>query len=135
MVHVAHQGCETHVRKSSAEERFNTSGSQEALQQVQRTDKPVKGKNGSPLKATEEQLERLVEHFEELLNRPTPETSPDIQSADTDLPIDCNKSYKTKIRIALNTLKNGTAAGSNEILAEAIKAESETAVNILHNLF
>lgn len=120
------------MRKSSAEERFNTSGSQEALQQVQRTDKPVKDKNGSPLKATEEQLERWVEHFEELLNRPTPETSPDIQSADTDLPIDCNKSYKTKIRI---TLKNGTAAGSNEILAEAIKAESETAVNILHNLF
>lgn len=68
--------CETHVRKSSAEERFNTSGSQEALQQVQLTDKPVKDKNGIPLKATEEQLERLVEHFEELLNRPTPETAP-----------------------------------------------------------
>lgn len=54
--------------------------------------------------ATEEQLERWVEHFGELLNRPTPETSPNIQPADTDLPIDCNKSYKTKIRIAFNTL-------------------------------
>lgn len=40
----------------------------------------------------------------------------------------------TKIRIAFTTLTNGTTAGSNEILAEAIKADSETAVSILHNL-
>nr|KAG5693771.1 hypothetical protein BaRGS_032455 [Batillaria attramentaria] len=33
------------------------------------------------------------------------------------------------------TLRNGKAAGPDEIPAEAIKADTETAVNMLHSLF
>jgi hypothetical protein len=38
-------------------------------------------------------------------------------------------------RKAIKILKNGTATESDEIPAEAIKADSDTAVNILHSLF
>lgn len=68
----------------------------------------------------------------ELLNRQPSETHPDIQPAETDLPIDCNKPSKTEIRTTITALKNGKAAGSDEIPAEAIKADAETAFNILH---
>nr|KAG5708629.1 hypothetical protein BaRGS_034846 [Batillaria attramentaria] len=99
------------------------------------TDKPVKDKNGHPLTTTEEQLKRWAEHFRELLNRPILETPPDIPPAETELPINCDKPSKAEIRKAIMTLRNGKAAGPDEIPAEAIKADTETAVNMLHSLF
>nr|KAG5701640.1 hypothetical protein BaRGS_019329 [Batillaria attramentaria] len=98
-------------------------------------DKPVKDKNGHPLTTTEEQLKRWAEHFRELLNRPIPETPPDIPPAETELPVNCDKPSKAEIRKAIMTLKNGKAAGPDQIPAEAIKADTETAVNMLHSLF
>ena len=55
----------------------------------QQTDKPVMDKNGNPL-TTNEQLKQWAEHFRELLNRPTPDSPPDIPSAETELPISCD---------------------------------------------
>nr|KAG5708984.1 hypothetical protein BaRGS_004623 [Batillaria attramentaria] len=80
----------------------------------QQTDKPVKDKNGHPLTTTEEQLKRWAEHFRELLNRPIPETPPDIPPAETELPINCDKPSKAEIRKAIMTLRNGKAAGPDE---------------------
>lgn len=71
--------------------------------------------------------ERWVEHIE--LNRLTPETLPNIQAAESNLPIDGNKPSKTKIKREITTLKNGRAAGFGEKTAEAIKADTETSVN------
>nr|KAG5701564.1 hypothetical protein BaRGS_024814 [Batillaria attramentaria] len=101
----------------------------------QQTDKPVKDKNGHPLTTTEEQLKRWAEHFRELLNRPIPETPPDIPPGETELPINCDKPSKAEIRKAIMTLRNGKAAGPDDIPAEAIKADTETVVNMLHSLF
>ena len=101
----------------------------------QHTERPVKDKNGSPLTTTEDQLKRWAEHFRELLNRPAPETAPDIPPAEFDLPISCDKPSKAEIRKAIKTLRNGKAAGPDSIPAEAIKADVETATNILHDLF
>ena len=39
-------------------------------------ERPVKDKNGKTIIAKEEQLSRWAEHFEELLNRPTPANHP-----------------------------------------------------------
>ena len=88
----------------------------------QQTDKPVMDKNGNPLTTTNEQLKRWAEHFRELLNRPTPDSPPDIPPAETELPISCDKSSKTEIKKAVMTLRSGKAAGQDEIPAEAIKA-------------
>ena len=94
----------------------------------QQTDKPVKGKNGNPLTTTKEQLNRWAEHFRQLLNRPTPDSPTDSQSAETELPICCDKPSKAEIKKAIMTLRSGKVAGPDEIPAEAIKADIETAV-------
>ena len=101
----------------------------------QQTDKPVKDKNRNPLTTTKGQLKRWAEHFRELLNRPTPDSPPDIPSAETELPISCDKPSKAAIKKAIMTMRSGKAAGPDEIPAEAIKADMETAVNMLYSLF
>ena len=92
-------------------------------------------KNGNPLTTTNEQLKRWVEHFRELLNRPTPDSPPGIPPAETELPISCDKPSKTETKKAIMTLRSGKAAGPDEIPAEAIKADRETAVQMLYSLF
>ena len=69
----------------------------------QQTDKPVMDKNGNPLTTTKEQLKRWAEHFKELLIRPTPDSPTDIPSAETELPISCNKPSKAEIKKAIMT--------------------------------
>ena len=110
----------------------------------QQTDKPVMDKNGNPLTTTNEQLKRWAEHFRELLNRPTPDSPPNIPPAETELQlclcrwdvcIGCDKPSKTEIKKAIMTLRSGKAAGPDEIPAEAIKADIETAVQMLYSLF
>ena len=101
----------------------------------QQSDKPVKDKLGNPITTTEGQRRRWAEHFRELLNQPVPEEPPDIPPAETALPINCDKPSKTEIRKAIKTLKKGKAAGPDGIPAEAIKADSKTAVDMLHSLF
>ena len=101
----------------------------------QQTEKPVRDKNGNQLTTTEEQLTKWAEHFREFLNRPAPETPPDIQPAEEDLDINCSKPSKSEIKKAIMSLKNGKAAGPDEIPAEAIKADMETAINMLYSLF
>ncbi|KAM9354978.1 androglobin-like [Pholidichthys leucotaenia] len=99
------------------------------------TDKPVKDKNGSPLTTTGEQLKRWAEHFTVLLNPPALKTPLDIPPAETTPPANCDKPSKAEIKKAIMTLRNGKAAEPDEIPAEAIKTDTETAVNMLHSLF
>ena len=101
----------------------------------QQTEKTVGDKNGNQLTTTEEQLTRWAEHFRELLNWPAPETPPDVQPAEEELDINCSKPSKSEIKKAIMSLKNGKAAGPDEIPAEAIKADMETATNMLYSLF
>lgn len=55
------------------------------------TERPLKDKEGKSIVDRAGQLKRWAEHFEELLNRPTPPDIPDIQPAETDLPISCDR--------------------------------------------
>ncbi|VDP22473.1 unnamed protein product [Schistosoma margrebowiei] len=51
-------------------------------------ERPVKSKEGRVITNIEEQRNRWVEHFKELLNRPAPLNPPNIEAAPMDLPID-----------------------------------------------
>ncbi|VDP24180.1 unnamed protein product [Schistosoma margrebowiei] len=51
-------------------------------------ERPVKSKEGKVITNIEEQRNRWVKHFKELLNRPAPLNPPNIEAAPTDLPID-----------------------------------------------
>ena len=75
-----------------------------------------------------------MEHFEELLNRPTPVNPPDIPLAEEVLQINWERSSKVEIRKAIYLLKRGKASGPDEILAEVIQADTEASTEMLHNL-
>ena len=98
-------------------------------------ERPVKDKQGNTANSLEQQMSRWTEHFEELLNRPAPLNPPDIDPAEVDLPINCEKPTREEIRRAISQMKNGKAAGPDDIPAEALKADLEASVEILHPLF
>ena len=98
-----------------------------------RPERPVKDKEGKGI-TKDGQLRRWAEYFEELLNRPPPENPPDIQPAQTDLPINCHTPTREEIRKAIKQLKSGKAAGPDNIPAEALKADVETTASLLHPL-
>nr|KAG5702939.1 hypothetical protein BaRGS_034712 [Batillaria attramentaria] len=98
-------------------------------------ERPVKDKEGKPIPDEEGQRKRWIEHFEELLNRPVPQNPPDIPPANDDMPIDCDAPTKEEIRKAIKQLRNGKATGSDNIPAEALKADVEASTEMLYPLF
>ena len=100
-----------------------------------RPQRPVGDKEGNSIKTKDGQLHRWAEHFEELLNRPPPVNPPDIQPAQTDLPISCDIPSREEIRKAIQQLKSGKATGPDNIPAEALKADVGITVSMLHPLF
>ncbi|VDP06744.1 unnamed protein product, partial [Schistosoma curassoni] len=86
-------------------------------------ERPVKSKEGEVITNIEEQRNRWVEHFNELLNRPSPLNPPNIQAAHTDLPINVGPPTIEEISMAIRQIKSGKAAGPDNIPAEALKAD------------
>ncbi|KAK7113089.1 hypothetical protein V1264_012440 [Littorina saxatilis] len=98
-------------------------------------ERPVKDKQGNTIHTLEEQLNRWAQHFEDLLNRPSPPSPPAMEPADVDLPVNCEKPTREEIRKAITLLKNGKAAGPDDIPAEALKADIGASVEMLYPLF
>jgi hypothetical protein len=98
-------------------------------------ERPVRDKDGNSIPGTAKQKQRWVEYVSELLNRPAPTNPPNLEPAEQDLQIGCDAPSKEEIRKAIGQLRNGKAAGPDHIPAEALKADVETTVNILHPLF
>jgi Reverse transcriptase (RNA-dependent DNA polymerase)/Domain of unknown function (DUF6451) len=96
---------------------------------------PVKDKQGKIVMAVEDQLKRWREHFEEILNRPS-ESEEKLSSRDTpQLRINVNPPTKTEICKALKELKNGKAAGVDNIPAEILKVDTDLTARALLPLF
>ena len=100
-----------------------------------KSERPIRDKNGTVLTGVDKQLNRWTEHFGQLLNRRRPHNQPDIQPAEEDLPINCNKATREEIKRAIGHIKNGKAAGPDGILAEALKGDVTTSVEMLYSLF
>ncbi|VDP54255.1 unnamed protein product [Schistosoma margrebowiei] len=86
----------------------------------------------SPDHTTENQIDHICinKKFrrtmeDELLNRPASMNPPDTKAAHTDLPIDVNPPTKEEIKMAVRQIKNGKAAGPDNIPAEALKSDIE----------
>ncbi|VDP27536.1 unnamed protein product [Schistosoma curassoni] len=98
-------------------------------------ERPVKDKEGKPITETQQQRSRWVEYLEKLLNRPAPMNPPDIETAHTDLPIDVNPPTTEEIRMPVRQIKNGKAAGPDNIPAEALKSDVKVTTSMLYLLF
>ncbi|VDP28318.1 unnamed protein product [Schistosoma curassoni] len=73
-------------------------------------ERPLKDKEGKPITGIQGQENGWVEHFEELLNRPTPLNPPDIKAASTNLIVVVTSTAIKKIRMATRQIKSGKAA-------------------------
>ena len=87
---------------------------------------PILDKNGQILSTVEEQLERWVEHFQDVLNRPPPAEPPNIPKAGIPLNIRRERPTKAEIKTAIKQQKSGKAAGPDNIPPEALKADVNT---------
>ncbi|VDP82966.1 unnamed protein product [Schistosoma curassoni] len=72
--------------------------------------RPVIDKEGKPITEIQQQRNRWVEYFEELLNRPDPLNPPNIKAAHTDLPIDVSPPTTEQIRMAIRQIKSGKSS-------------------------
>ncbi|VDP71061.1 unnamed protein product [Schistosoma curassoni] len=98
-------------------------------------ERPMKSKEGNVITNTEEQRNRWVEHFKELLNRPASLNPPNIEIAPTDLTFNVGPPTIEVISMAIRQIKSGKAAGPDKIPAEALKADVALTAMILHILF
>ncbi|VDO61154.1 unnamed protein product [Schistosoma margrebowiei] len=89
-------------------------------------ERPVKSKEGEVITNIEEQRNRWIKHFKELLNRPAPLNPPNIEAAPTDLPINVGPPTIEEISMAIRQIKSGKAAGTDNIPAEALKADTKS---------
>jgi len=97
----------------------------------------VKDKNGKLLTNEKEVKMRWKEHFHEVLNRPEPENPAEInmeQEGVHELEIDVTPPTKDEIRCTIKTIKNGKAPGIDNITAELLKADIETATDQIHKI-
>ncbi|XP_062609155.1 craniofacial development protein 2-like [Saccostrea cucullata] len=96
---------------------------------------PIKDKHGTLLTSEKDQKERWVEHFREVLNRPSPDEAVVVPEATEDLDIDTDPPTKEEIMNAVKTLKNGKSPGRDNLDAELFKADPGIAATILQPLF
>ena len=94
----------------------------------------IKDKRGNVISNTKEQMKRWKEHFEELLNMPKPQVPPEIEPAEEELQINCERPSKEEIMKAIKNLKDRKATGPDNIPAEAIKADKDISTELLYNL-
>ena len=83
----------------------------------------IRDKQGNLLKTDEDTLNRWSEHFNDVLNVPSPDIEADIPPAEDTLDILTEPPSLEEIKIALKTLKNNKAAGPDNIPAEVLKAD------------
>ena len=96
---------------------------------------PVKDKEGKLLTTEKEQEDRWTEHFQEVLNRPSPDITTEISESDSDLDINTERPAKQEIITAIKNLKNGKSPGQDNLDAELFKADPELSADILQPLF
>ena len=95
---------------------------------------PVKDKDGKIITKENEQRQRWSEHFKHVLNRPTPNSKPNIPPAEEIIDVNIDPPTKLEIIKAIKALKNGKAAGPDGIPPEALKADVNSTAEMMHPL-
>ena len=97
---------------------------------------PICDKQGALLTTEREQVERWVEHFQEVLtNKDAAEEPAVTQDAEEDLDISTEPPAKEEIMEVIRAIKNGKAPGQDQLNAELFKCHPELVAEILLQLF
>ena len=98
-------------------------------------DLPIKKSDGTVITEERAKLDRWKQHFQQVLNRPTPQELANISDAEEDLDISLNPISLDEITRAIKKQKNNKAPGEDGICAEMIKAEETITPKILQQIF
>ena len=96
---------------------------------------PIKDKEGKIITNEKQQEISWNEYFLETINRPPPTQPPNLLDAQQDLEINTEPPQKVEIITAIKSLKNGKAAGHDNLKAELFKADPNTTADLLLPLF
>ena len=96
----------------------------------QNTCKPVRNKAGLFLGSAEEEMHRWRDHFQTVLNHEEPLHPPMVEPND-ELNIRTCRITRIEIKNAIKKLKNGKAAGCDNVPPKAIKAGGDTSEEVL----
>ena len=97
---------------------------------------PIRDKEGKPITSIEGQIHRWKEYLEEILNTCTINMErEELTSIPTQLTISIIPPSKREIVNAIKAMKNGKAAGADNIPAEVLKADPYISAHILLPLF
>ena len=98
------------------------------------TNRPIRDKQGNLLTKESLQLQRWKEYFQDILNRPPPDSIPDIEETTEDLNINCGRISKEEIKRAIKKLKLGKAPGIDNIPSDVLKADIGATTDVLYSL-
>ncbi|VDO49218.1 unnamed protein product [Schistosoma margrebowiei] len=94
-------------------------------------ERPVKSKEGEVITNIEEQQNRWVLDFKELLNRPAPLNPPNIEAAPMDLPINVGPPTIEEISMAIKQIKSDQIATLRIIVKQYIEWNSSLYINFI----
>ena len=98
------------------------------------TSRPIRDKQGNLLTKESLQLQRWKEYFQDILNRPPPDSIPDIEETNEDLNINCGRISKEEIKRAIKKLKLGKAPGIDNIPYDVLKADIGATTDVLYSV-
>ena len=103
---------------------------------VRPTTVPIRDKEGKSITSIEGQIHRWKEYLEEILNTSTTRMErEEPANLPTELQISIRSPSKREIVNAIKAMKNGKAAGADNIPAEVLKADPYMSADILLPLF
>ncbi|VDP50133.1 unnamed protein product [Schistosoma margrebowiei] len=88
------------AREVNIEQLYDTTKKQ--LGKYSKPERQIKDKEGKTITGIQGRRNKWLEHWEELLSRPAPLNTPNIEAAHTDLPIDITSPTTEEIRMAIN---------------------------------
>jgi len=107
--------------------------------QAQHSGSPINDSSGAPCKSDEDTMRRWAEHYKGALNHPPSQPCQELDdAASTTLP-DADIADKApsldEVQRAIRRLKNGRAAGADDIPPELLKCAIDPVSGALHGLF
>ena len=96
---------------------------------------PIRDKEDNIITDDSKEVSRWQNHFQSILNRPSPEEEADIPEAEIDLDINVDPPTEEEIISSIKAMKSGKAGGKDRVTADMLKVELSRAPGLLQTIF
>ena len=96
---------------------------------------PIRDEGDKIITDDSEEVSRWQNHFQSILNRPSPDEEADIPEAEVDLDINADPPTEEEIISSIKAMKSGKAGGKDGVTADMLKTELSRAPKLLLTIF